>query len=128
MVSVEFDPYGFSVKELDTGKIILRSNSTGDLYPFKSTHGASSSTSPSSVFLASSYSVWHYRLGHPGKVILDFLSSSNAIKCNKNPSFFCHSCPLGKHIKLSFSSSMNVNYCPFDILHSDLWTSPVSSH
>ncbi|XP_057521616.1 uncharacterized protein LOC130801751 [Amaranthus tricolor] len=52
MVSVEFDPFGFSVKELDTGNIIMRSNSTG-LYPFISTHGATSCSSPSSAFSAS---------------------------------------------------------------------------
>ena len=33
-VSVEFDPFGFSVKELGTGTILLQSNSHGDLYPF----------------------------------------------------------------------------------------------
>ena len=34
MVSIEFDPFGFSVKELATGNIVLRSNSTIDLYSF----------------------------------------------------------------------------------------------
>ncbi|XP_074303779.1 uncharacterized protein LOC141638271 [Silene latifolia] len=32
-VSVEFDPFGFTVKDLKTGMPIMRSNSTGDLYP-----------------------------------------------------------------------------------------------
>nr|GEU82762.1 ribonuclease H-like domain-containing protein [Tanacetum cinerariifolium] len=31
-VSVEFDAYGFSVKDYRTGRILLRCNSTGDLY------------------------------------------------------------------------------------------------
>ena len=54
MISVEFDPFEFFVKELDAGKIIIRSNSTSDLYPFISTHGATSFSSLSSAFSASS--------------------------------------------------------------------------
>ena len=118
-------PFGFSVKDLDTGSIILRSNSTGDLYPFKSTHGATST--PSSAFSALSSSICHSRLGHPGKGVLYSLFSSSLIKCNKNPSFICHSCPLGKHVRLSFTNSISVSSRSFEIIHSDLWTSPVSS-
>ncbi|CAO2834232.1 unnamed protein product [Amaranthus hypochondriacus] len=110
MVSVEFDPFGFSVKDLATGNIVLRSNSTGDLYPFQSTHGASSSSlSSSSAFSTFSTSIWHSRLGHPGHAILNSLSSSSFIKCNKDPSFVCHSCPLGKHIQLPFMNSMSMS-------------------
>lgn len=32
-VSVEFDPFGFSLKDLKTGRLLSRHNSTGDLYP-----------------------------------------------------------------------------------------------
>jgi hypothetical protein len=32
--SIEFDPYGFSVKDLATRSLLLRSSSSGDLYPF----------------------------------------------------------------------------------------------
>jgi hypothetical protein len=31
-VTIEFDAFGFSVKELPTGRVILRCNSNGDLY------------------------------------------------------------------------------------------------
>jgi hypothetical protein len=34
--SIEFDPFGFSVKDLINKNTILRSNSSGDLYPFTS--------------------------------------------------------------------------------------------
>jgi hypothetical protein len=33
-VSVEFDPYGFFVKDLATKQILMRSSSSGELYPF----------------------------------------------------------------------------------------------
>ncbi|GKD86203.1 hypothetical protein Tco_1357357, partial [Tanacetum coccineum] len=32
-VSVEFDAYGFSVKDYQTRRLLLRCDSTGDLYP-----------------------------------------------------------------------------------------------
>ena len=127
MVSVEFDPFGFSVKDLATGSIVLRSNSTGDLYPFPSAHGATPSSSISSAFSVFSSSIWHSRLGHPGNAVLNSLYSSSLIKCNKDPHFVCHSCPLGKHIQLPFVNSMAMSSKPFDIIHSDLWTSPISS-
>ena len=83
MVSVKFYPFGFSVKELATRNIFLRSNSNGDIYPFQSTHGASIPSSTSSAFSILSSSIWHSRLDHLGNAILNSLSSSNSIKCNK---------------------------------------------
>jgi hypothetical protein len=32
--SIEFDPFGLSVKDLQTRNVIARCNSSGDLYPF----------------------------------------------------------------------------------------------
>jgi len=46
------------------------------------------------------------------------------------PSKLCpvyDSCQLGKHVRLPFSSSSLVSYVPFQIVHADVWTSPVSS-
>lgn len=63
--SIEFDPLGFSLKDLQTKKEIMRSNSCGDLYPF-----FGGNTLISSAFLATtstSVDVWHQRLGHPGR-------------------------------------------------------------
>ena len=99
--------FGFSVTDLDTGSILLRCNSIGDLYPFHSTHGVSSSSSTSSAFSTISSSIWQYRLGHPGKAILDSLYSSSLIQCNENPLFSCHSCPLGKNVSLPFTNSLS---------------------
>lgn len=39
----------------------------------------------------------------------------------------CQSCVLEKHIKLPFVASTSMTLMPFDIIHSDLWTSPVLS-
>lgn len=35
-VSVEFDPFGFSMKDLQMGMLIMRYLSSGDLYPLTS--------------------------------------------------------------------------------------------
>jgi hypothetical protein len=34
---------------------------------------------------------------------------------------------MGKHVKLPFTLSNSIVYAPFDIIHSDVWTSPVLS-
>ncbi|GKE37290.1 hypothetical protein Tco_1460695 [Tanacetum coccineum] len=59
-VSVEFDAYGFFVKDYQTQRLLLRCDSTGDLYPV--THPPSPSTP--FALLSFSHSTWHQRLGH----------------------------------------------------------------
>ncbi|GJR32356.1 ribonuclease H-like domain-containing protein [Tanacetum coccineum] len=120
--TIEFDAFGFLVKDLLTRHILLRCDSSGDLYLV---------TKPSTVpaaFVSTSSSTWHQRLGHPGDDVLRSLSSRHLISCNKERSpHVCHACQLGKHVKLPFHSSISsVKQC-FDIIHSDLWTSPIGS-
>ncbi|GJS15252.1 ribonuclease H-like domain-containing protein [Tanacetum coccineum] len=62
-------------------------------------------TSPSSTphaLLSVSPSTWHQRLRHPGE-------------------------ELGKHVRLPFSSSNSIVFRSFEIVHSDIWTSPIVS-
>nr|GEV02945.1 ribonuclease H-like domain-containing protein [Tanacetum cinerariifolium] len=91
--TIEFDAFGFSVKDFLTRRVLLQCDSTGDLYPV---------TAPSPiphVFLVSQHT-WHQRLGHPGGKLLRRLISSNFISCNKEkPLVLCHACQLGKHKK-----------------------------
>ena len=91
-VFIEFDPLDFSVKELGTGTILLRSNSNGDLYPLTLSTGATISSSSPSAFTTLSSTIWHSRLVHLGDVILNSLRSSKIIDCNKTR-LFCKSCP-----------------------------------
>ncbi|GKE40932.1 ribonuclease H-like domain-containing protein, partial [Tanacetum coccineum] len=92
--TIEFDAFGFSVKDFLTRRVLLRCDSTGDLYPV---------TAPSPIphaFLVSQHT-WHQRLGHPGGEVLRRLVSSNFISCNKEkPPVLCHACQLGKHVRL----------------------------
>lgn len=125
-VSVEFDPFGFSVNDLQTGTKIMRCDSMGDLYPIFSNSQPTKSFSPSALTALSSH-LWHNRLGHPGDNVLHSLCRSNLISCNKASKQSCFSCPLGKLTKLPFTNFMSVTALPFDIIHSDLWTSPIAS-
>ncbi|GJZ18481.1 ribonuclease H-like domain-containing protein [Tanacetum coccineum] len=120
--TIEFDAFGFSVKDYLTRHILIRCDSSGDLYPV-----TKSSTSPI-AFLSTSASTWHQRLGHPGDQVLRSLISSRFISCNKEKtSHICHACQLGKHVKLPFHSSDSIVEHHFDIIHSDLWTSLIIS-
>ncbi|GKA26224.1 ribonuclease H-like domain-containing protein [Tanacetum coccineum] len=119
--TIEFDAFGFSVKDFLMRRVLLRFDSTGDLYPV---------TSPSPIphaFLVSQHT-WHQRIGYPGGEVLHRLASSNIISCNKEkPLVLCHACQLCKHVKLPFVSSDTVISSCFDIIHSDVWTSPIPS-
>ncbi|GJZ25858.1 ribonuclease H-like domain-containing protein [Tanacetum coccineum] len=95
--TIEFDAFGFNVKDFITRQVLLRCDSTRDLYPI---------TSPSSLprALLVSQHTWHQRLGHPGSEVLRRLVSSNSISCNKEKSpVLCHACQLGKHVRLPFA-------------------------
>nr|GEW77320.1 ribonuclease H-like domain-containing protein [Tanacetum cinerariifolium] len=123
-VSDDFDSYGFSVKDYQTRQLLLHCDSTGDLYPV--THQPLSSTPFALISL--SLTTWHRRLGHPSEDMLRHLESSRFISCNKTKlSALCHACQLGKHTRLPFYSSESNVASVFDIVHSDLWTSPISS-
>ena len=120
-VSVEFDPYGFSIKDLHTRQVKLRCDSQGDLYPLQ--------PPAPQAFHATAISVdlWHQRLGHPGRDQLTAALRSFPFNCTKSAAHTCPACQLGKHVRLPFSSSSSVSYFPFQLLHSDVWTSPVPS-
>lgn len=78
-VSIKFDPFGFSIKDLWTGTVRLRFNSSGDLYtipPAVATrfHPNVVPTSPRALLAtAPSVDLWHRRLGHPGRDVLQHL-------------------------------------------------------
>jgi hypothetical protein len=117
---MEFDHFGLSVKDLTTRNVIARSNSTSPLYTLRLPSSTASSHTSSCDM-----STWHRRLSHPGPDALSSLSRSSLISCTSTNDF-CHSCQLSKHTRLPFSSSSRAEKA-FDLLHLDLWTSPVIS-
>ncbi|XP_076906863.1 uncharacterized protein LOC143563131 [Bidens hawaiensis] len=105
LVSVEFDPFGFLVKDLKTRAPILRCNSTGDLYPL--TKPLPIKTSQPSTLVAVSQDRWHQRLGHPGNNLLQSLKLDSFIDYGKLDKTLCQSCVFGKSVKLPFYDSVN---------------------
>ncbi|KAJ9540269.1 hypothetical protein OSB04_026775 [Centaurea solstitialis] len=124
-VSIEFDPFGFTVKDPKTGSFLQRCNSDHhDLYPVLPPSPQSAVASANVVV---SFDVWHRRLGHPGAAVFQFLLSRKFIACSSQNSSLCHACQLGKHCRLPFSLSSTKTSRVFELIHSDLWTSPVIS-
>lgn len=120
--SVEFYPYSFCVKDLKTRIKLLQCNSSGRLY---SVTPAIEATPLALAASSTSALVWHRRLGHPENSVL---SSAGSVSYNKaDLTTLCHACQLGKHVRLPFTSSTLSVSAAFDIVHSDIWTSPVSS-
>jgi hypothetical protein len=117
--SVEFDPAGCSVKDLESRRVLVRCESAGPLYPLRV---------PTAIALvAGSSPLWHRRLGHPGHEVLSQLVSVIP-SCNKElGSSSCHACQLGRHIRSPFPTFTACASSNFDLIHCDLWTSPVVS-
>ena len=119
-VSIEFGEFGFTVNDYRTRQPLIRCDSNSSLYPVL--------PATPQAFVFSSQSTWHQRLGHPGDHVLKSLVYDRFISCsNDKNNVICSSCQLGKHVKLPFSLSDSVVSNVFDIIHSDVFTSPISS-
>jgi hypothetical protein len=65
--SMEFDPFGFSVKDLSMRNVVATCNTSRPLYTMRlSSHPAPSSAASTPSALVASASIWHRRLGCPG--------------------------------------------------------------
>jgi len=115
--SVEFDLAGCSVKVLPSRKEIVRCNSSGPLYPLRLPLALSFADQGSSP-------LWHRRLGHPSHEALSKLASSVSLPI-QDCSDLCHACQLGRHVRLPFHLSTSRASSKYDLIHCDLWTSPV---
>jgi hypothetical protein len=94
-------------------------NSSKALYPLHLSLAQSlvaKSTSP----------LWHRPLGHPGHEALSKLPSSIPLHL-EDSSYLCHACQLGHHVRLPFHVSTSRASNKFDLVHCDLWTSPIVS-
>ena len=128
--SVEFDSFGLTVKDLASRRPLLRCDITEPLYTLRfSTSAPPSSPSILSLAFAAipSSTIWHRRLGHPGRDTLMQLSRSFDIHCTRaHDEHLCHACQLGRYVRLPFHTSSHAAHV-FDLVHCDLWTSPVIS-
>jgi hypothetical protein len=92
--SIEFDPFGFSVKDLAIRTPLARCDSTGPLYTLSP---SSSGASPPPILVSATTSTtWHRRLGHPGPDVMTKLSSSlDSSRSRKHFEGLCHAYQLG---------------------------------
>jgi hypothetical protein len=123
LFSVEFDPYGLTVKDLQTKNVIVKCNSSGQLYPiFPSTYASFPQAFLTDTHAdAQSSTVWHRRLDHLSNEAFSTLARSSAISCNKfDHAPLCHACQLGRHTRLPFPTSSSRASQNFDLIHCDL--------
>jgi hypothetical protein len=125
--SMEFDSFGLSMKDRSTRNVITRCD-RGPLYtmrlPSRSTPLSFVATPTA---LVASASTWHRRLGHPGVDTMSKLSNASSIIFSRCTHDLCHACQLGHHTHMPFISSASSADNNFDLIHCDLWTSPIVS-
>lgn len=117
--SVEFDPDGYSMKDLASRTEIVRCNSFGPLYPLclPPAH---------SLVVKTSSPLWHHYMGHLDHEALSKLASSASCQI-EDCSNLCHECQLGRHVQLPFLAYVSHVSCKFNLIHCDWWTSPIAS-
>jgi hypothetical protein len=126
--SMEFDPFNLSVKDLSTQNVITRCNSSRPLYTMRLTsHLAPSSHVAAPLALVASVSTWHRRIGHPGVDVLSKLSHDSSVIYSRHTHDLYHACQLGRYTGLPFIRSNSRADNNFDLIHCDLWTSPIVS-
>jgi hypothetical protein len=109
--SIEFDPFGFSVKDLATRTPLARCDNSGPLYTLRPS--STDVSSPPILVSTTSSTSWHRRLGHLGPDVMTKLTSNLDISCNRG--YFeglCHA------YRLPFTTSQAEQ--AFDLVHCDL--------
>jgi hypothetical protein len=55
------------------------------------------------------------------------LSNASSVICSRRTHDLCHACQLDRHTRIPFVSSVSCADNNFDLIHCDLWTSPIVS-
>ena len=120
----------FYIKDLKMGKTFFRRPSNDGLYSMNIHHQIFTAKSCPFAFFGARVAaqVWHSRLGHPASPIVSKLLSNKCLPTTSSGSLlFCHSYPLGKSFKLPFQLSNSASNNLLDLIHSDVWSSPIAS-
>ena len=124
-ITVEFDNLGFTMKDARTRMVLHRCDSPDELYPV---HPSGATTTRRPAAFAAGVDLWHAHLGHPNSTVMRQILQSFSFSCNKVDDHSCEACRLGKHVRLPFNESTKISTFPFQLLHSDVWTSLVASN
>jgi len=123
--SFTFDSDSVVIKDKRTQQLLTQGNKHKGLYvlkdvPFQAYYSTRQQSSDDEV--------WHQRLGHPNKEVLQHLIKTKAIVVNKTSSNLCEACQMGKVCRLPFVASEFVSSRPLERIHCDLWgPAPVTS-
>ena len=121
----------FFVKDMQTGEILLQGPCEAGLYPMHLKQISSKHCRNLVAFIGvkTSLSTWHNRLGHPAySVIQQLLRNSHlSVSSSQKQDNLCEPCQLAKSKKLPFPNSNRISQFPLQLIHSDVWTSPVQS-
>ncbi|KAL0876595.1 hypothetical protein Bca101_026300 [Brassica carinata] len=121
--NVIFSPNDVCFQDIKTSKMLGKGVSKGELYFLEDTKLRSDSTYAfNSASVLANDVLWHARLGHPHSHALKLMFPDLSLQ-NET----CEACILGKHHKSVFPSSMTIYENCFDLVHSDVWTSPCVS-
>ncbi|KAF2300900.1 hypothetical protein GH714_018107 [Hevea brasiliensis] len=118
-VNCEFSNVSISVKDRQTGQVLLQGPRKNNLYILSGNPKAYFSNR----FRSGTADIWHQRLGHPQPSAISILFNKNLIdvKGSLHSKFLCDSCQLGKLSKFPFSLSSNKSTTVFEKVHCDLW-------
>lgn len=119
---VVFTDSGVSIKDNLTEKVLLQCRSNGHLYAITLPQPRALTVNTHNMAL------WHRRLGHPHKHILESLRSRHLIPSFSFSDEFCISCGLGKSHQLPFNKVNHCSKSPLELIHADLWQSSIASN
>lgn len=121
----------FTMKDNLTREVLLQGPSENGLYPIPLNKKFLNKWKGLTAHLGVKTTdvVWHQRLGHPSSsVFQQLLKNQNLpLSGSEDKTRICESCQLGKSKQLPFCESTRISTSPLEIIHSDVWTSPVSS-
>lgn len=80
----------------------------------------SASFASSTTLYGAHFDLWHWRLGHPVPSLFFRLKTLDS-KISFNNQCTCTICPLAKHSRLPFPSSIISTTTCFELIHMDVW-------
>ncbi|KAG7533197.1 Integrase catalytic core [Arabidopsis thaliana x Arabidopsis arenosa] len=118
-----FGPNDVHFQDIESSRVLGQGVTKDGLYVLEDTKLSEplSSLFSSSIVVANS-AIWHARLGHPHPRALSLMLPKISFQ-----NLDCEACILGKHCKAIFPKSSTIYESCFDLIHSDVWTSPCLS-
>ena len=111
--------------------MLLTRRSEGRLYPIQVDRQSINKFSPSVALMGvrTTLNVWHARLGHTSSHITKNVvhTFDLPVSSSSNLNSICQFCQIGKSKQFPFSDSSRATLSPLDLIHSNIWVSPIVS-